>query len=291
MMDRHEIVGVIGAGLMGTEIALVFAHAGFQVMLTDTTEENLVRSRERMKAIHDKDVSRGLLLPEDSVAAIANVRTTLDTEQLSACHFVVEAVFERAEAKVGVLREMDRICQESCIIATNTSTIPISILASHLTPQRKPRFIGTHFFSPVTRMSLVEIISGFETAPDTKDVAMRLCRAIGKVPVTVKDVPGFAVNRLLHAFLIEAVRLIEEEVASPEDIDTACRLALGHPLGPFELMDRTTSSLCLQSQEIMFEAYGERFRPRQLLKSRVKAGLVGGRNKPGWRHRSSQAPS
>ena len=106
---------------------------------------------------------------------------------------------------------------------------------------------------------------------------------MGKTPVRVKDVAGFAVNRMLHAFIIEAIRLVEEEVMSPEDIDTACRLALGHPMGPFELMDAVTSSLSLQAQEIMQEAYGERFRPRPLLKQRVRAGLVGGRGQPGWR--------
>ena len=125
-------------------------------------------------------------------------------------------------------------------------------------------------------MKLVEVISGFETAPETVEIALRLCRAVGKTPISVKDVPGFAVNRLLHVLMIEAVRLVEENVASPEDIDIACRLGLGHPMGPFELMDVTTSSLCLQAQEIMHEAYGERFRPRPLLKQRVGAGMVGG---------------
>ena len=143
--------------------------------------------------------------------------------------------------------------------------------------------IGTHYFSPVSRMKLVEVIPAFDTASETVETALRLCTEIGKTPVRVKDVAGFAVNRLLHVFMIEAVRLVEEGVASPEDIDTACRLGLGHPMGPFELMDATTSSLCLQAQQIMHEAYGERFRPRPLLKQRVRAGMVGGRGRPGWR--------
>jgi 3-hydroxybutyryl-CoA dehydrogenase len=132
-------------------------------------------------------------------------------------------------------------------------------------------------------MKLVEIIPGFDTDERAIADATRLASGAGKTAVRIKDVAGFAVNRVLHVFLIEAVRLVEEGVATPEDIDTACKLGLGHPLGPFELMDVTTSSLCLQAQEIMFEAYGERFRPRPLLKQRVRAGLVGGRAAKGWR--------
>lgn len=185
--------------------------------------------------------------------------------------------------KADVLRALDRSCKPGCIIATNTSTIPISTLASYLADDRRPHFIGTHYFSPVSRMKLVEIIPHFGT--DTAVVAaMRaLCTTAGKTPVLIKDVAGFAVNRLLHAFMIEAVRLVEEGVASPEEIDTACRLGLGHPMGPFELIDATTSSLCLQAQEIMFQAYGERFRPRPLLKQRVRAGFAGGKGRRGWR--------
>src|SRR5205814_6947465 len=139
-----------------------------------------------------------------------------------------------------------------------------------------------HDCSPASRMKLVEVIPAFETAPETVETATRLMREADKVPVRVKDVAGFAVNRVFLIFLIEAVRLVEEGVATPEDIDTACRLGLGHPIGPFELMDATTSSLCLQAQEIMQEAYGERFRPRPLLKQRVRAGLVWGRKSRGW---------
>ena len=197
--------------------------------------------------------------------------------------FVTEAVFENLEVKIEVLRNLDQICPPQCVIATNTSTIPISTLGAALACERRIKFLGTHYFSPVSRMRLVELIPSFDTSESTFEMASRLCRSIGKTSIRVKDVAGFAVNRVLHAFLIEAVRLVEEGVATPEDIDTACRLGLGHPMGPFELMDVTTSSLCLQAQEIMQEAYGERFRPRPLLKQRVRAGLIGGRNARGWR--------
>jgi 3-hydroxybutyryl-CoA dehydrogenase len=131
-------------------------------------------------------------------------------------------------------------------------------------------------------MKLVEVIPGFDTKPASFERAWKMCLAVEKVPVRVKDVTGFAVNRMLHAFMIEAIRLVEEEVMTPQEIDTACRLGLGHAMGPFELMDAVSSSLCVQAQEIMQEAYGERFRPRPLLKQRVRAGLVGGRGKRGW---------
>ena len=192
-------------------------------------------------------------------------------------------MFEDEAVKAEIYRTLDRVCGPSCIFASNTSTIPISTLASYVGEARRSLFVGTHYFSPASRMKLVEVIPAFDTASETVEIALRLCTEIGKTPVRVKDVAGFAVNRLLHVFMIEAVRLVEEGVASPEDIDTACRLGLGHPMGPFELMDATTSSLCLQAQQIMHEAYGERFRPRPLLKQRVRAGMVGGRGRPGWR--------
>jgi 3-hydroxybutyryl-CoA dehydrogenase len=268
---------------MGAEIAFVFAMAGHDVLLTDRSEASLTAALERLGSLYDKGVSRGFYEAAEKTEILGRIATTLDTGRFAECDFVTEAVFEREDVKAEVLRDLDRVCGPGCIIASNTSTIPIAVLASYLSEARRPHFIGTHYFSPVSRMKLVEVIPAFETAPETVETALRLCEAAGKSPIRIKDVAGFAVNRLLHVFMIEAVRLVEEGVATPEDIDTACRLGLGHPMGPFELMDATTSSLCLQVQEIMQDAYGERFRPRPLLKQRVRAGYVGGRGRPGWR--------
>lgn len=276
-------IGVVGAGLMGAEIAFVFALQGHPVLLSDRSEEVLSSALQRLGSILDKGITRGFYEAGGREAVLARIETTLERERFRDCDFVTEAVFEREDVKAEVLRDLDRICGPDCVIATNTSTIPIAVLASALSESRRPRFVGTHYFSPVSRMKLVEVIPAFETSAETVETAMHLCRSIGKTPIRIKDVAGFAVNRLLHAFMIEAVRLVEEEVATPEDIDTACRLGLGHPMGPFELMDATTSSLCLQVQEIMQDAYGERFRPRPLLKQRVRAGYVGGRGRKGWR--------
>ena len=284
LMERAERIGVVGAGLMGREIALVFALAGYDVLLADQSMSLVEAAMARLGEILEKGIARGLFQQTDR-EALGRIRPTADIADLADRDYVTEAVFEQVDVKAAVYGRLDTVCKPSCIIATNTSTIPISVLASHIGVARRSNFVGTHYFSPVSRMKLVEVMPGIETATETVEAAMRFCRAVGKTPIAIKDVPGFAVNRLIHVLMIEAVRLVEEEVATPEDIDVACRLGLGHPMGPFELMDATTSSLCLQAQEIMFEAYGERFRPRPLLKQRVQAGYVGGRGKPGWRTR------
>jgi len=284
-MDQPKLrAGVVGAGLMGAEIAFVHALDGHEVVLLDRTDDALATAANRLAAIYDKGAARSIYEADRKAAVLSAIRMTTDMTALSDRDVVVEAVFEREDAKAEVLGALDRTCKPDCIIATNTSTMPISVLASYVSPERRSRFVGTHYFSPVSRMKLVEVIPAIETSEETIAFAMDLCRAIGKAPIRIKDVTGFAVNRLLHMLMIEAVRLVEEGVATPEDIDLACRLGLGHPMGPFELMDATTSSLCLQAQQIMFDAYGERFRPRPLLKQRVQAGYVGGRGRKGWRN-------
>jgi 3-hydroxybutyryl-CoA dehydrogenase len=274
--------GVVGAGLMGTEIALVFALGGHDVLLHDRNEEALTAALHRIGAILERGVSRQYYAPEVVRAALARVEPVTTIETMSDCAMVTEAVFESIDAKAAVLRALDAACDPSCTLASNTSTIPISTLASFLTPDRRMRFVGTHYFSPVSRMKLVEVIPGFATDAAVADEVIEMLAGIGKQPVRIKDVAGFAVNRMLHALLIEAVKLVEEGVATPADLDTACRLGLGHPIGPFVMMDIVTSDLCLQVQNILRDAYGERFRPPALLKQRVAAGLGGGREKPGW---------
>jgi len=282
-----EKIGVVGAGLMGAEIALVFAVAGHEVVLSDRSDDILAAALDRLARVLDRGIPRGFFKPEDKVLALARIATTVALDRFATCDFVTEAVFEDEAVKAETYRRLDQICKENCIFASNTSTIPISTLASHVGEARRPNFIGTHYFSPASRMKLVEVIPAFDTSPETVETAMRLTSEADKTPIQVRDVAGFAVNRMLLAFLNEAVRLVDEGVATPQDLDTACKLGLGHPMGPFELMDATTSKLCLQASEILFEAYGERFRPPALLKQRVRAGLVGGRGQRGWRDRQS----
>jgi 3-hydroxybutyryl-CoA dehydrogenase len=281
-----EKIGVVGAGLMGAEIALVFALARHDVVLSDRSDELLTRARQRLATVLDRGIPRGFFKAEDKEPALARIRTTTALDDFADRDFVTEAVFEDESVKGEIYQTLDRVCAPNCILASNTSTIPISTLASYVGEPRGPLFVGTHYFSPASRMKLVEVIPAFDTAPETVETAMRLTRDAGKTPIRVKDVAGFAVNRMFLIFLAEAVRLVEDGVASPEDIDTACKLGLGHPMGPFELMDAVSSKLALQTQEILFEAYGERFRPPALLKQRVRAGFVGGRGQRGWYDKS-----
>ena len=281
----NEKIGVVGAGLMGAEIALNFALAGHSVLLHDRSDELLAAAKQRLATILDRGVPRGFFKPEEKDPALARIETTTVLDRFADRDFITEAVFEDEAVKAEIYRALDRICIPDCILASNTSTIPISTLASYVGEARRPYFVGTHYFSPAARMKLVEVIPAFETNLETVETAMRLCREAGKMPIRVKDVAGFAVNRMFLIFLQEAVRLVDEGVATPEDIDTACKLGLGHPMGPFELMDATTSRLVLQASEILFDAYGERFRPPALLKQRVRAGYVGGRGQKGWREK------
>jgi 3-hydroxybutyryl-CoA dehydrogenase len=285
-VSGSENIGVVGAGLMGAEIALVFALAGHDVLLSDRSEALLMAALERLGRVLDRGIGRGFYKEDEKPAALARIRTTAALEDFADRDFVTEAVFEDEAVKAEIYRALDQVCLPGCILASNTSTIPISTLASYVGEARRPYFIGTHYFSPASRMKLVEVIPAFETAPETIETAMRLCREADKVPIRVKDVAGFAVNRMFLIFLQEAVRLVDEGVATVEDINTACKLGLGHPMGPFELMDATTSRLVLQASDILFEAYGERFRPPALLKQRVRAGFVGGRGGKGWRSKS-----
>lgn len=276
-------MGIVGAGLMGSEIGLVYALAGWDVVLCDRTMEMVTKSRDRLAGLLEKGKAREFYTEEQATKALARISVSDSLEDLDDSDMVTEAVFEDQAVKLEVLSTLDRICKKDCIIASNTSTIPISTLATAVSEVRKANFIGTHYFSPVSRMKLVEVIPAFDTSQETFNKTMEYCEQAGKAPIKVKDVAGFAVNRMLHAFMIEAIKLVEEGVASPEDLDKACKLGLGHAIGPFDLMDIVTSDLCLQAQEIMFEAYGERFRPPALLKQRVRAGYGGGKGRKGWK--------
>lgn len=275
-------IGVIGAGLMGAEIALIFALKGYAVTLLDSQGAALDRALMRLTAILEKGVARNIYPTEAAQSTLGRIRATTDYADLSDCGFVTEAVFETLAVKTAVLQSLDAHCAPDCIIASNTSTLPISTLAACLSDRRRKLFLGTHYFSPVSRMALVEVISGFDTDPAVVNDVHVLLHEVGKIPVPIKDVAGFAVNRMLHAMMIEAIKLVEEGVASPKDLDTACRLGLGHPIGPFAMMDVVSSDLCLQVQDILHDAYGERFRPPALLKQRVAAGFGGGKHAKGW---------
>src|SRR5437763_845410 len=203
----NEKIGVVGAGLMGAEIALVFALAGHDVLLSDRSEGELKTALERLGRVLDRGIGRGFYKEAEKPAALARIRTTVALEDFADRDFVTEAVFENEAVKAEVYRALDRICAPRCILASNTSTIPISTLASYVGEARRPYFIGTHYFSPASRMKIVEVIRAFETAPETVESATRLVREADKVTVRVKDVAGSAVNGVFVMLLQEAVRV------------------------------------------------------------------------------------
>jgi len=275
-------VGVVGAGMMGAEIALCFAMSGYEVYMKDATLELAQKGKDRLEGVLDKAIQKGRFQAKDKAPTLNRIIPTDKNKSFKDVDLVVEAVFEDLKIKKEVFSQLDSICKSDCVFATNTSSISITLLATSVRPERIGRFLGAHFFSPASVMKLVEVIPGLETEEETVAFMMDCCRKIGKTPIRVKDVTGFAVNRILHAMWIEANRLVEEGVATPEDIDTACKLGLGHPIGPYALMDLTGNDLNLKVQEILYETYGERFRPRPILKQKVNANHLGRKTGRGW---------
>ena len=281
-MDSRPKVGVVGAGMMGAEIALCFAAAGMNVVLKDSTSELAEQGKARIATVIEKAIRKGKYPEGDKAATLARIVPTADYAALGDVDVLIEAVFEDFEVKQSVFQALDDACQPGCLFVSNTSSIPITRLAATVGQDRRPLFLGAHFFSPAFIMKLVEVIPGLESSEQSVQRMLDLIREIGKTPVRVKDVPGFAVNRILHVMLIEANRLVDEGVISPEDADMACKMGLGHPIGPHQLMDLTGNHLCLQVQRVLYEAYGERFRPRPNLKQKVDALHLGRRTGRGW---------
>jgi len=281
-MGEINRAGVVGAGMMGTEIALCFAMSGCDVVMREITLELAQKGKDHLTGVLDKAIQKGRLQESLKAPVLERITPTDQYELFKDVDVVVEAVFEDLEVKREVFGRLNEICKPDCVLATNTSSIPITLLATTVGAERIARFVGAHFFSPASVMKLVEVIPGLETSEETVSFMMEICLKIGKTPVRVKDVTGFAVNRLLHAMWTEAHRLVEEGVATPEDIDTACKLGLGHPIGPFALMDLTSNDLNLKVGEILFDAYGERFKPRPILRQKVYANHLGRKTGRGW---------
>jgi 3-hydroxybutyryl-CoA dehydrogenase len=277
-----EKVGVVGAGMMGSEIALMFALAGHPTILSDQERAQADKALDRLHGLIERGIARGFWSAESGETARRNLSAVNGLDDYADCGLVIEAVFENAELKRSLFTSLDALLPPTAGLASNTSSISIASLSAALGPERRRRFLGTHFFSPVSRMKLVEVIPTMDSDPAFVDQVTQTLAGIGKTPIRVKDVVGFAVNRLLHALVIESIRLVEEGVCSPADIDTACKLGLGHPIGPFELLDNTANSLSQSVHEILHAAYGERFLPRPLLRQLVEAGYNGRKAGRGW---------
>jgi 3-hydroxybutyryl-CoA dehydrogenase len=275
-------VAVVGAGLMGAGIAQVAAAAGHSVVLRDVTDEALERGLSGIRTSLDRFVAKDRLSAADAESALARITTTTDLSAAADADLVVEAVFEQIEVKHEVFRELDRICQEDAVLASNTSAIPITAIAS--VTQRPESVVGTHFFSPVPMMGLCELVRGYKTSDEALATARSFAESVGKTCIVVnRDVAGFVTTRLICALAMEAIRLVESGVASAEDVDTACRLGFGHPMGPLATTDLTGVDILRHaSLNIYEETADEKFFPPESLTRMVAAGDLGRKSGRGF---------
>ncbi|MBE0599536.1 MAG: 3-hydroxyacyl-CoA dehydrogenase family protein [Desulfuromonadales bacterium] len=284
-MSKIKKVAVLGAGMMGSDIALSCALAGYEVLIKEISLELAQAGVERIKTSLAKWAEKGRLevTAEQQQAAVARITPTGSFDGFGDVDLVIEAIFEDISVKAENFNQLAEVCKPECIIASNTSSLPITKLgACFKNPERRSRFLGMHFFSPAIIMKLVEVIKGEDTSAETIETAFNFCLSIGKEPVRVADCAGFVVNRILGAINDEAIRLYEEGIASAEDIDKACKLGLGHPVGPFALMDQISNELNLKIARIFHEAYGDRFLPRPAMVRKVDAGHFGRKTGKGW---------
>lgn len=279
-MNAPHKVAVVGAGMMGAEIALSFALKGTSVLLKDVSLDIAAAGKKRIEGVLSKWKAKGKIENEGIHGVLAHVIPRGDYGGFEEPDLVIEAAFEDLEIKSKVFRELDEVCRGDCIFASNTSSIPITQLAA--TTSRPGLFVGMHFFSPASVMKLVEVIPGLDTSDQTTAKVMDIVRQIDKEPIKVKDRAGFLVNRLLFAFFNEAWRIVEEGAATPEDIDKAVKLGLGHPVGIFQMQDLVGIDNALAVTGILQEEYGERFKPAPVLKRKVAANHIGRKTKKGW---------
>jgi 3-hydroxybutyryl-CoA dehydrogenase len=273
-LDQLRRIGVIGAGQMGAGIAHVCALAGFEVTLTDVGEEALRRGREAIDRNLSRQITRGKIREEDKAVALGRIRTGLDYALFGDCDMVIEAATEKEEIKREIFKKLVPALKPEALIATNTSSISITRLAS--STDRPGKFIGMHFMNPVPVMSLVELIRGIATEEETFALTRDLTLKLGKTPVAAEDFPAFIVNRILLPMINEAVYTLYEGVGSVEAIDIAMRLGANHPMGPLELADFIGLDTCLAIMQVLYEGLSDsKYRPCPLLVKYVEAGWLG----------------
>lgn len=274
-------VAVIGAGTMGSGIALVLAEAGIEVNLNDVKEEYLTRGMEQINKFLKGSVKRGKMTEEEANQIKNRISLGVNlVESTKNIQMVIEAIIEEFEAKERLFTKLDDICEKEVIFATNTSAISINDLAK--ATNRQELFIGLHFFNPPLLMKLVEVIKGEKTSEETFDRALYLCKKLDKTPVPSNEAPGFIVNRLLWVFLNESYKLIESQIAKKEDIDTAVKLGLNHPMGPFELSDYIGLDIMLEIGDYIANQDGEEYKPASCLIELVKQGKLGRKSGEGF---------
>ncbi|MEE9490114.1 MAG: 3-hydroxybutyryl-CoA dehydrogenase [Thermoplasmata archaeon] len=274
-------IGVLGAGTMGNGIAQVAAQSGHEVVMRDIEQRFIDGGMESIKKNLSRGVKKGRITEEQMETTLSRIKPTLDMGDLSGSDLVIEAVIEDAELKKSAFREIDELCGDHVIIATNTSSISITDLASAM--ERPEKFIGMHFMNPVPLMKLVEVIRGLQTSNETTSVILALAEKMGKTPVEVNDYPGFIANRLLMPMINEAAFCLMEGVAARESIDTVMKLGMNHPMGPLELADLIGLDVCLFIMEVLYNDFNDsKYRPCPLLKKMVRAGYLGRKTKRGF---------
>ncbi|MCL5960976.1 MAG: 3-hydroxyacyl-CoA dehydrogenase family protein [Chloroflexi bacterium] len=280
-------VGVVGSGVMGSEIAYVAArYWGGPVRIVDVSESALERCKSAIEKIAGRAVQKGQASAEEAAAWTGRVSYSTHMEDVAGSEFVVEAVFEKLALKQEVFAKLDEVCGPETILASNTSGLPISKIAS--VTKNPQRVIGTHFFNPASMMKLVEVVRGFKTSDETLEKTLNFCHTLGKETIVAKDFAGFIATRIGAALLAEAVRVYAEGVGTAEDIDKGCKLAYNHPMGPLELLDLIGLDTMLSIWTDFAAEFGETFRVPQIVKSMVAAGATGRKAGKGFYDYSKQ---
>jgi len=269
-----ESIGVIGAGIMGNGITQVLAASGLQVIMIDINQAAIDKGMQSISSSFDRLVKKEKMTADDKAAAIARIKPSLDYTDLKGLHLVIEAATENKPIKEKILKQIDVVCDAHTIIATNTSSLSVTQLASNIS--NPSRVIGMHFFNPVPLMSLVEIIRGLQTGDETHQSIHDLALRLDKMPITVKNAPGFVVNRILVPMINEAFFVLGEGLASAEDIDNGMKLGCNQPIGPLALADLIGLDTCLAIMEVYFNNFNDsKYRPCPLLREMVDAGYLG----------------
>lgn len=276
-----QTIMVIGAGQMGSGIAQVAAQAGFRVYLNDVQQAFVERGLATITKNLSRNVEKGKLSEDEKEAILSRVTLSTDLADASEVDFVVEAVTENMSVKAQIFSKLDEVCPPHTILASNTSSLPITEIAA--VTKRPEKVIGMHFMNPVPVMKLVEIIRGLQTADEVYQLTEDLSKQMSKVPVSVNDFPGFVSNRVLMPMINEAIYCVYEGVATPEAIDEVMKLGMNHPMGPLQLADFIGLDTCLYIMEVLHEGFGDsKYRPCPLLRKYVKAGWLGKKSGRGF---------